>query len=99
MVPWSAFVRSVPPVDDPPRRTWAEWRDADMSSVELVRTGHRRRPWVARIKNHRGAVESRRFGDERDACNWLLARRAVFSRHAPPPPRSDPPSMEWQNWL
>ena len=98
MTPWSAFFRSFPASDGPRPRAWAEWRDADVSEAELARTWRRRRPWVARMKNHRGAVESRRFADERDACNWLLARRGVVSRHEPPPPR-DPAHMEWQNWL
>ena len=96
MITWSTLVRSVP--TEPPRRTWAQWRDAEVSDLELVRTGHRWRPWAARIKNHRGGVESRRFADERDACNWLLARRGVVAQHEPPPP-ADPPDAEWRNWL
>jgi hypothetical protein len=98
VVPWSTLLHSRAASSDRRLRSWVAWRDAEVSEVDLAFTSHRLRPWVARIKNHRGNVESRRFSDERDACNWLLARRGVVALHEPPPP-PDPPDMEWRNWL
>jgi hypothetical protein len=35
---------------------------------------------VARLKGHRGHVATRRFADDREACNWLLDRKHAVER-------------------